>query len=357
MPLRTTFETPKTHRMKPQFIRDLNEKSIVSSSFLIKFSALAIGKTGKPYLNLVLCDATGETETRIWDDANQYVGQAVQDAFVWVEGKCQEYQGRLQIIVKSLRVLREDEVNTKYYFKELPLDPQGLYQVLVERSDRCEDIYYRALAHSLLRDDPEIQERLKRAPAAKSMHHAYRAGLIEHIVSIVSTLDFLADHYAPYLDRDLLFLGGVLHDIAKIWELSYDRATEYTNEGRLVGHLTMGVELVERKIQQLEAEPGRLPGPFPVEKKLLVKHVILAHHGELEYGSPKRPKCLEALVVHAIDDLDSKVNAIRCFIEQDMNPGRWTVLNKNFNRYFYKPDWAVELQNQKRGGTSCSSTN
>ena len=157
-------------------------------------------------------------------------------------------------------------------------------------------------------------------------------------------LDALSSHYGKSLDRDLLFLGGFLHDIGKLWELSYDRVTDYTTEGKLIGHLVMGVELVERKVRELDAQTGRLPAPFPEEKKLLVKHLILAHHGELEYGSPKRPKCLEALVVHYIDDLDSKVNAIRTFIENDQSPGRWTGLHRMYERFFFKPDWALEMQ-------------
>ena len=204
-----------------------------------------------------------------------------------------------------------------------------------------QDPFYKALAESVLKDDPEIVDRVKRAPAAKSMHHAYSTGLLEHVVSITGILDHLAKHYGGYVDRDLLFLGGFFHDIGKIWELSYDRVTDYTTEGKLIGHLVMGVELVNRKIRELEAQPGRIPGDkFPEEKKLLVKHVILAHHGLLEYGSPKRPKCLEALIVHMIDDLDSKVNAIRTFIEQDQTPGRWTAFNQHYERFFFKPDWA-----------------
>ena len=161
-------------------------------------------------------------------------------------------------------------------------------------------------------------------------------GLLEHVASITKVLDFLSGHYGGALDRDLLFLGGFFHDIAKIWELSYERVTDYTTEGKLVGHLVMGVELVDRKIRELESQPGRLPGIFPEEKKLLVKHLILAHHGKLEYGSPVLPQCLEALVVHYIDDLDSKMNAIGKFMEADQNPGPWTLLNRHHERFFYK---------------------
>jgi 3'-5' exoribonuclease len=327
---------------KTQYIRDLKDKEPISSPFLIKFSAVAMGKNGKPYMNLIFQDKSGELEARIWDDVSQHAGQAVRDAFVFVEGRCQLYQGRRQIVVNKLQILREDEISPKDYIAESDLDPEALYAKLLGYVASMKDPFYKALAEAVFCDDPEIADRVKRAPAAKSMHHAYKTGLLEHVISIVGILDSLSAHYGKYLDRDLLFLGGFFHDIGKIWELSYDRVTDYTMEGKLIGHLVMGVELVDKKIRELEAQPGRLPGAFPEEKRLLIKHVILAHHGKYEYGSPKRPKCLEALVVHMIDDLDSKVNAIRMFIEQDQTPGRWTALNRSYERFFFKPDWAFE---------------
>jgi 3'-5' exoribonuclease len=296
-------------------------------------------------MNLVLMDKTGEVEGRLWEDVTQYVGQAVKDTFVWVEGRCQTYQGRKQIVVQRLQILREDEVNVKEYIPEGEVDADQLYSDLLGYLNTMQDPYYKKLAEAVLVEDADIVDRLKKAPAAKSMHHAYRGGMIEHVVSITGTLDYLSKHYGKYVDRDLLFLGGFFHDIGKLWELSYERVTDYTTEGKLIGHLVMGVELVDRKIRELEAKEGALPGPFPEEKKLLVKHLILVHHGKLEYGSPKEPHCLEALIVHMIDDLDSKVNAIRRFVELDQTPGRWTALNRNYERFFYKPDWALPSQN------------
>jgi 3'-5' exoribonuclease len=325
---------------KAQFVKELKEKDAVSSPFLVKFSAVAVDKNGKPYMNLVLMDKSGEVEARVWEDVKQHVGQAVRDTFVWVEGRCQSYQGRRQVVINRLQIVREDQVDPKDYVVESELDPEALYAQLLGHVQTMTDPHYRALAEAVLRDDADIADRIKRAPAAKSVHHAYRGGLLEHVLSITAILDQLAAHYGKYVDRDLLLLGGFFHDIGKLWELSYERVTDYTTEGKLVGHLVMGVELVERKVRELEAQPGRLPGAFPEEKKLLVKHLILAHHGQLEYGSPKRPKCLEALIVHYIDDLDSKVNAIRTFIEQDQTPGRWTGLNRMYDRFFFKPDWA-----------------
>ncbi len=309
---------------KKQYTRDLKDKDVVQNPFLIKFSALAVGKNGKPYMNLVLMDKTGEVEARLWEDAEKYATLAVRDAFVFV-----------------MNVLREDEVDVRDYIAEGEVDAEALYAQLLGYVASMQDPYYKALAESILRDDAEIVDRIKRAPAAKSMHHAYRGGLLEHVISITGILDHMARHYGKYVDRDLLFLGGFLHDIGKIWELSYERVTDYTTEGKLIGHLVMGSELVEKKVRALEAEAGRLPGPFPDEQRLLVKHLILSHHGKYEYASPKRPKCLEALIVHMIDDLDSKVNAIQKFTLQDPTPGKWTGLNRQFERFFYKPDWAM----------------
>jgi 3'-5' exoribonuclease len=329
---------------KTQFVKDLKEKDAVATVFLIKFSATILGKNGKPYMNLVLMDRSGEVEARIWEDVAWYSGQAVQKTFVWVEGRCQAYQGRKQVIVQKLQVLREDEVTCEDYFIESKIDTHMLYSKLLGWIAQMQDPYYKALAEAIFQDDPEIQERMKKAPAAKSMHHAYPAGLLEHVVSVSEMLWYLADHYHGLLDRDLLLLGGFLHDIGKIWELTYDGVVEYSMQGRLVGHLVMGTELVDRKIELLERQ-GRLSGPFPEEKRFLVKHLILSHHGKLEYGSPKEPQCLEALVVHMVDDLDSKVNAISQFILQDQNPGKWTALNRSYGRFFLKSEGLLALQN------------
>lgn len=331
---------------KSQFVRDLKEKETVSAPFLVKYAAVGTDKNGKAFMNVVLMDKSGEIEARVWDDVSRYAASIVRDNFVHLEGRVQSYQGRKQLVINRAQPLREDQVEVKDYVPEGTLDVEELYTQLLSYVDTMQDPDYRALANAILRDDPEIADRVKRAPAAKSVHHAYPGGLLEHVVSITGILDALSKHYGKYLDRDLLFLGGFFHDIGKLWELSYDRVTDYTTEGKLIGHLVMGVELIERKIQWLEQNGKLSQGKFPTEKKLLVKHLVLAHHGEYEYGSPKRPKCLEALVVHYIDDLDSKVNAIRCFIENDQNPGEWTLLNKMYERFFFKPEWARKELNK-----------
>jgi 3'-5' exoribonuclease len=326
--------------VKTQYVKDLREKDAVASPFLVKFSAVAVDKNGKPYMNLVLMDKTGEVEARIWEDVNRYAGQAVRDNFVWVEGRCQAFQGRKQLVVSRLQILREDQVEVKEYLVESKIDADALYARLLGFVDSMSDPYCKALAEAIFRDDPEIADRMKRAPAAKTIHHAYRGGMLEHVVSIAGIMSFLADHYGKIVDRDQLLLGAFLHDIGKLWELSYDRVTDYTMEGRLIGHHVIGVELIERKVRQLEQEEGRLPGPFPEEKKLLIKHAVIAHHGRLEFGSPKEPQTLEAMLTHLVDDLDSKISAVSQFIGADQTPGRWTALHRMYERYFYKPDWA-----------------
>ena len=176
--------------------------------------------------------------------------------------------------------------------------------------------------------DQKTAELFQRAPAAKGFHHIYLGGLLEHTLSVVRLLDKVADHYQN-LDRDLLLAGGILHDIGKIYEFNYDSLIEYSDEGRLIGHIVMGVEMINKKIETIP--------DFPAPLALKMRHIILSHHGEFEFGSPKRPKTLEALVVHYIDDLDAKLNAFQSFITDSNNADSdWTAYNRFFERFLYK---------------------
>jgi 3'-5' exoribonuclease len=327
---------------KTQYSKSIRDQDRVSSPFLIKYSAVSTGKTGKAFMNIILTDKTGDIEARIFDNVPKFNAQAVRDTFVQVEGNAQGFNGRTQIHIKDLIVLREDEVSTEEFLPTSFLNAEKLYAELKTIITSMTDPDYKALMESIFIEDAEIAAKFKKAPAAKTMHHAYPVGLLEHVVSIAKMLDFLATHYSPYLNRDLLLVGGLMHDLAKIWELQFEKTTDYTTEGRLIGHLVMGSELIEKKCQELDARADR-DSIFPLEKKLLAKHMVLAHHGKYEYGSPKEPACLEAVIVHMIDDLDSKVNGIRVFIENDPQLGIWTLLNKNFERFFYKPEWARKL--------------
>jgi len=326
---------------KTQFVKDLRDQDRISSPFLIKSASMGTGKTGKPFMSLVLQDKSGELDARIWDNVSVYANQVVRDALVLIEGQVQTYQGRLQVVIRDLSLLREDEVNLEDLVIASSLDAEKLHTQLCQMIRSMSDPFYRALCESVLIDDAAIVASVKRAPAAKSVHHAYPVGLLEHMVSVCSLLDGIAKHYGQSVNRDLLLVGGLFHDLAKIWELQYEKTTDYTTEGRLLGHLVMGVELIEKHARKVESEPGRLPGKFPEEHLLLAKHMVVAHHGKLEYGSPKEPACVEALIVHMVDDLDSKVNQIVKFVEADVQPGAWTSIHRHFERYFFKP---VELR-------------
>ncbi len=175
-------------------------------------------------------------------------------------------------------------------------------------------------------EDPEIKPDLLRSPAAKSIHHATQGGLLEHILSICKIMEFLAGHYT-FLSRDLLIFGAIFHDIGKVWELKLDQGIQYTDRGKLIGHMELACELIDRKSQKILG--------FTDELRDLCKHIVLSHHGKLEYGSPKRPKFLEALVVAMVDDLDSKVNTVKKFIDSERDSGqRWSSFNDLFERYF-----------------------
>ncbi|MBI3542121.1 MAG: HD domain-containing protein [Deltaproteobacteria bacterium] len=320
---------------KTRFAKELKDKDVVNEVFLVKYSAVVQARNGKPYLNCVLSDRSGDVESRVWENAEAAATVLVKGTFVRVEGRVSVFQGKRQFILNAFTQVPASQIEMKEFVPEARCDVDALYLKVLEYARSLENPFSRELALKVLTDE-DVSARLRQAPAAKSVHHAYRGGLIEHMVSIAGILDDLSKHYGPVLDRDLLMLGGFFHDIAKLWELEYALTTDYTDEGRLVGHLVMGVELVERVMNTIPE--------FPRHLRLLVKHLILAHHGELEYGSPKRPKCLEALVVHYVDDLDSKINAIQGFIEKDENPGDWTLLNKMYERYFYKGPKSVSKQ-------------
>ena len=179
----------------------------------------------------------------------------------------------------------------------------------------------------LIFSNEEIADSFQKAPAAKGFHHAYIGGLLEHTLSVTQLLDLVADHYQQ-ANRDLIITGGILHDIGKIRELSFKGSMNYTDEGRLIGHIVMAVELVDTKIAEIS--------DFPKQLALELRHILLSHHGTLEYGSPKRPKTIEALIVNFIDDLDAKMNAFGEFINSSGEESNWTPYHRLLERFIYK---------------------
>lgn len=326
------------------FVNELKEKMDFEGAFLVKIIQLHVDKNGRPYLNLILMDKTGEVEARVWENAQRLFEEVKQHDLLRVAGKVNLYQGRRQIVVEAAQKIPDGSAPLDRFVPSTVYDVNRLHADMVALFSTLADPFAKQLALNTL-NEPDCKKRILRAPAAKSVHHAYAGGLIEHTLSVCRILDSLAGHYRRYygetVSRDLLLLGGLFHDIGKIYELSFDRATEYTKEGQLIGHHVLGCELVDRISSQIP--------DFPAELKLQVKHLILAHHGKLEYGSPKVPHTIEAVLVHMVDDMDSKVNTILEYIGEDTQPGEFTLMNRMFERPFFKPKVAPKFSGPSPG--------
>ncbi|MCB0394219.1 MAG: HD domain-containing protein [Bdellovibrionales bacterium] len=308
------------------FVKDLVEKQTIQSVFLVRDKSLLTGKTGKPYLTLVLADKTGQVDGRIWDGAESWNEQFEADEFVQVKGFLQLFQNRRQFVVQSLEVVDPLSVELMHFLPSSLRSSESMMSELEQIMSTIKNPFIKELVNQTLNDN-ELRPLILTAPAAKTIHHAYLGGLLEHVLSISQVMVRIADHYKN-LDKDLLLFGALFHDLGKIWELSFDRQIGYTDVGRLVGHIPLGSEYIEKKTSTIEN--------FPYDLKNVLKHIVLSHHGRLEFGSPKRPKFLEALVVAYIDDLDSKIAALDEFIRGEKNLGNsWTRYNQMYDRYFY----------------------
>lgn len=310
-------------------IRDISDKKKVRGIYLCARKADAVDKNGKAYLSLVLMDRTGQMDARVFDNAEQITQGFEEQDHVRVSGTAKSFQGRLQLHLQKIERADPKEVAPEEYLPVSKRDPEEMWRELQRAIESVRDPDIARLLRALF-DDPDVAARFRRAPAAKSIHHAWVGGLLEHNLSVYKIIDGLCAHYARespgLLDRDLCVAGGLLHDFGKIYELSSTASFEYTHPGRLIGHLV----LCSEKIREVAA---RLPG-FPEKKIVELQHIVLAHHDRLEFGSPKRPKTAEAMLVHAADVLDSRMGYLRQLFEREPGPG-WTSYQKVFDRYFY----------------------
>lgn len=293
--------------MKELFVADLAklENQVVTGFFAVAQKQTRSTREGAPYFAISISDRTGQLECRIWE-AVAVVDEFGQGDVVKVQGQVCRYQDKLQIKIEKIRKARpEDTDKDKYEFGDfVPRTSRDVEELWVELNGFVSSFtnpHLQALLQAFL-DDPEIASALKNAPAAKSMHHAWIGGLLEHIVSLLGISDMAARHY-PEINRDLLLTGVVLHDIGKLHELRWGTSFDYSLEGQLVGHITIGISMVEKKL-------AKLPD-FPDNLRVLVEHIILSHHGKYEFGSPKLPMVPEALLLHYLDDLDAKMQTMR----------------------------------------------
>ena len=302
--------------MKDIYIADLaafEEGRLFDGYFLVLAKQHATTKSNKPYINLTLGDKTGPIEARIWDPSDPRIAKEFERGdMVKVRGCASRYNERMQLKVDQIRVALSGEVDKADMLPSTTQDVATLWRLLVGFVDSVTNPHLKLLLTTLL-DDPALALAYREAPAAKQLHHAWLGGLLEHVISLCTLADRVAPHY-PLIDRDLLVTGVIQHDIGKVRELSWDVGFEYTVEGMLLGHIQIGAALAERTIDSL---PG-----FPPRLKTIVLHMILSHHGKLEYGSPKLPMIPEALMLNFIDDLDAKMQAVSSEFDKSMREGK-----------------------------------
>jgi len=308
-------------------IEQIKERDLVESIFLVKSKTLAVAKSGKPYLSLVFMDNSGEIEGRVWEEAEEVSRLFDQDDFIKLRGKVVNYQGQLQIVISQIKRYDEGELELKEFQPTTERDTDQMFQELKEIADQVKDQHLGKLLN-LIFEDERIAKLFKIAPAAKSMHHDYLGGLLEHTLSVARLILLVSKQYQN-INEDLLLAGGILHDIGKIYELTYDRAFNYSDKGKLIGHIVIGAELIEEKIKSLP--------DFPAELAMLLKHMILSHHGQYEFGSPKKPKLVEAIILYFLEDMDSKVSSVQALIKKERETGsKWTSYHRLYDRYIYK---------------------
>jgi len=313
--------------LKQIFVSDINERDQVETIFLVREKINAMAKNGKPYMTLKLMDRSGEIEARVWDRVDHLSAQFERNDFILVNGKTSVYLGKMQLVVQDLRRIEENLVNLGDFLPVTSRSQEEMRQELDRLLDTLSDPHVAALLRGFF-DDPEFFARYRKAPAAKGMHHVYLGGLLEHSLAVAALACDIGARY-PQVNRDLLIAGAMLHDVGKVEELSYQRSFDYTDEGKLLGHIIIGVQMVEDRVRAIP--------DFPEELSMMIKHLLLSHHGQYEFGSPKRPKFLEAVVLNFIDDLDSKINGIQSHIDKEpAREGNWTSYHRLYDRYFYK---------------------
>ncbi len=312
------------------FIKDLKPESKVEGIYLLKLIGLRDKKNGGHYLLMKFADMSGEIMGMMWDRIEGVIDNLKPGDFVRVRFRVQIYNNNLQAVVSKIEKVSDRDIkNSDIYFPTSSIPAETLYRAIVEFVEReIMDEKIKELVFRVYRD-PELKPMMLKAPAAKSLHHAYRGGYLEHVLSLLKLAKNVMDIY-PYVNKDIVYTGILFHDLGKLWELSYEREFNYTTKGRLLGHIAIEYEFISDKMKEIT--------DFPEEYKLHIQHIILSHHGELEFGSPKRPKTPEALLVSTIDNLDAKMNAMKNAIDSDLQSDHpdWTPYLPMFERVIFK---------------------
>ncbi|MFO0890704.1 MAG: OB-fold nucleic acid binding domain-containing protein [Isosphaeraceae bacterium] len=318
--------------MTRRYVNQLSHGDSVDESYLVADKQLRANRQGNLYLQLELRDKTGSVGARLWNATEELARAFEPGDYLRIRGKTQIFQGSLQIILTHIEVLDPKRVESEDFLPQSSQNVAKLITRLREILLAMNNPHLRALIECFLIDD-DFLRKFTSAPAGIKNHHAYQGGLLEHVVTLLNIADRILEFY-PEIDRDLLLTGIFLHDVGKVDELSYDRAFAYTDEGQLVGHLVMGVELLAAKVERTRDLTGE---SFPDELLLRLKHMIVSHHGTHEFGSPKLPMTLEAVALHYLDNLDAKIHTFSREIRDD--PSRdscWTPFQQSLGRRLFK---------------------
>ncbi len=333
------------------WVEKIEAESRVSGCYLVKKKKLSTTRNGNPFLSLTLADKTGELPAKVWNKAEALSALFREGEVIEIAGQTATYQGQVQLTVSQLRPSSETP-DPGIFVETSPFDTPEMMRSLRTILNQVKDIHLKALMDGFWKDQ-KFMDLFKHAPAAKNFHHSYLGGLLEHTLSVCRLAAQASDHY-PSLNKDLLVTGAFLHDMGKTQEFSWDMSINYTDEGRLVGHLVLGVTLVDEKLRSLQ--------DFPKELAVRLRHLILSHHGQYDFGSPKEPKFLEAFALHLLDDLDAKINGLNRFMQRDRQEGAWTDFNRMFRKYFLKSAIPAALEtvekietNDNRQGTLFST--
>ena len=313
--------------MAKQYAKDVQDKETVKSVFVVSRKTMTTAKNGKPFLAVVLRDKTGELDARVWENAEALDPTFARGDLVEVEGVATTFQGRPQLKVDALKKVAPEGLDPADFAMPVKPEPgERFLGPILEIVEHIRDPNVKALCKSFL-DDEAFLALFKRAPAAKTIHHAHHGGLAEHTLAVMRLAQRLSDQY-PVADRDLLVAGAFLHDLGKLKELAWEHQTEYTDEGRLVGHLVIVSEWIHERAACIDG--------FPPALESHLKHLVLSHHGTLEFGSPRLPQTLEAMILHHIDELDSRVASWLELMRRDQGGESWTDFQKLYDRHLFK---------------------
>jgi len=317
------------------YINEIKENDLVDSIFLVREKSLGLTKSGNAYLRLIVVDRSGEMEGRIWTSADLLSGSFEKDDFVQVKGKAVSFQDHLQLNVTHIEKAEEEGIVLSDFFPMTEKDIDAMFLTLMEAGQQIKDPYLNQLLRLFWEDEPFV-EKFKMAPASTRLHHTFIGGLLEHTLSLTQLILKNAAHYSG-LNLDLLITASILHDLGKVDELSYHRSFDYSDEGRLLGHIILGMERLENKIRQLP--------DFPKDLAVQLKHLLISHHGQYEWGSPKKPMTLEAIMLHYLDNLDAKIHGVQQFLKKQVLEGsRFSRYHPLYEQSFYLPIQKVEIE-------------